>query len=64
MWPEPIFVEINTHYIVWKKVAQKYGILFFIIEKLPKVNNRPLGENSPKVVTLAVSQHFGMQILW
>jgi hypothetical protein len=35
-----------------KKVAKKYGLLLQFSEKIPKVNNHPLGENSPNLVTL------------
>jgi hypothetical protein len=34
-----------------KKVAKKFGYSV-IYKKLPKINNRPIGENSPNQVTL------------
>jgi hypothetical protein len=40
-----------------KKVAQKYGLLLF--KKLPKVNNRQMGENSPNLVALAENTWHG-----
>jgi hypothetical protein len=27
---------------------------FFILKKLPKIKNRPMGENSPNLVTLPI----------
>jgi hypothetical protein len=39
-----------------KKVAQKFWNTFVIFKKLPKVNNRLTGENSPHVVTLTQSR--------
>jgi hypothetical protein len=35
-----------------KKVDQKFGLLLFLPKKLPKENNRPIGENSTNPVTL------------
>jgi hypothetical protein len=35
-----------------EKEAQKCGLLLKISKKQPKVNNHPLGENSPNRVTL------------
>jgi hypothetical protein len=37
---------------VGKKVAQKVGVLLKFSKRLPKVNNHPIGENSPNLVTL------------
>jgi hypothetical protein len=38
---------------MWEKVAQKiYAGYFCNFQKLPKVNNHPLGENSPNLVNL------------
>jgi hypothetical protein len=36
-----------------KKVAEKIWATSVIFKKTPKVNNRPIGENSPNLVTLA-----------
>jgi hypothetical protein len=36
----------------WEKVVRSE-----IFEKLPKVNNRPMGENSPNLATLAGSNN-------
>jgi hypothetical protein len=43
----PFFVKINTEHLSRKKVAQKIATSV-IFKKLPKENNRPMGENSPK----------------
>jgi hypothetical protein len=44
---------------VEKNVAIEFGILLYIIfKKLPKVNNRPKGENSPNLVSLVVKIQF------
>jgi hypothetical protein len=42
------------------KSSTKIWTTFVIFEKLSNVNNRPLGENSPNLVTLALNQ--GVQI--
>jgi hypothetical protein len=52
MLPNPFLVTINTQLYRWKTVAKVFGLLFFFFNKLPKENNRPIGENSPDLVTL------------
>jgi hypothetical protein len=52
-YPNPFFVKICAFLLPWKKVDQKVGPLQFVIfKKLPKVNNRSMGEKSPNLVTL------------
>jgi hypothetical protein len=53
MWPKPIFDKINT-FIIYTlgKSGTKIWATSVFFQKLPKVNNRPLGENSPNLVTL------------
>jgi hypothetical protein len=47
-----------------EKVAPKRGILTYVIFKtLPNVNNRPMGENSPNLVTLMPCQYIGTSAL-
>jgi hypothetical protein len=46
------------HALIMEKEAQKCGLLLLIFEKQPKVNNNPLGENSPNLVTLSASTFF------
>jgi hypothetical protein len=41
---------------MWKIVAQKICSTSVIFKKLPKVNDRPIGENSPNLVTLFLGQ--------
>jgi hypothetical protein len=36
----------------WEKVPQKFGLILKYIKKLPIENKRPIGENSPNLVTL------------
>jgi hypothetical protein len=36
-----------------EKVAQLFVLLLQILQKIPKVNSHPMGENSPNLVTLA-----------
>jgi hypothetical protein len=38
------------------KSSQKCGLLLQFSKTMPKVNNRPLGENSPNLVTLLSSR--------
>jgi hypothetical protein len=37
------------------KSSLKFGLLLQFSSKLPKVNNRPMGENSPNLATLFVA---------
>jgi hypothetical protein len=41
--------------ILQGKSGTKIRATFVFFQKLPKVNNRPLGENSPNLVTLLVT---------
>jgi hypothetical protein len=55
MWPKPIFDKINTYIIYTSgKSDTKIWATFVFFQKLSKVNNRPLGENSPNLVTLSM----------
>jgi hypothetical protein len=45
MSPNHFFVKINTQQVPWKT-----SVIFKPL--LPKVNNRPIGEHSPNLVTL------------
>jgi hypothetical protein len=61
--PNPFFANIyvimHTYInLTLKKVAQKCRLLYIIFKKQPKVNNRPLGENSPNLATLPIPQFF------
>jgi hypothetical protein len=46
--PNPFFAKIDPQLLLAIKVAQNWGY-FVNFEKLPIVNNRPLGENSPNL---------------
>jgi hypothetical protein len=46
---QPIFVEINPYR---GKSSPKMWSISLILNKLPRVNNHRLDENSPKLVTL------------
>jgi hypothetical protein len=35
-----------------KFILEKLWAIYLIFKKLPKVNNRPIGENTPNLVTL------------
>jgi hypothetical protein len=39
----------------WNKVAQTFGLPLHFSQNLNKVNNRPIGEKLPNLVTLAVN---------
>jgi hypothetical protein len=52
MWPNPLIVKIHTSHL-WKKYLKNVGY-FCNSKKLPKLNNRPLGENSLNLVTLEI----------
>jgi hypothetical protein len=49
---KPIFRQNKYIIFTVEKVTQKVSVLF---KKLPKESNRPIGENSPNLVTLASS---------
>jgi hypothetical protein len=46
-----IFVKIN---FAVEKGSSHFWVAFVITPKLPKVNNHPIGKNSPNLVTLYV----------
>jgi hypothetical protein len=48
---QSIFVKNSTQLLQWKKGSQKMSAIPAIFKK-PKVNNRPICENSPNLVTL------------
>jgi hypothetical protein len=47
---QPIFWLNQYVAFLWQ--AQKFGLLLKFSKNLPKVSNRPIGENSPNLVTL------------
>jgi hypothetical protein len=50
------FLPKTMHKIVpLKNVVHIFWLLLYIIEKLPKVNNHPIGENPPYLVTLMLT---------
>jgi hypothetical protein len=56
MSPNPVFAKIMYITFIVEEVVQKFWLLLYIIsKKLAKVNNHPKGENSPKLVTLAIT---------
>jgi hypothetical protein len=50
--PNQLLPELHTLLILREKSSAKIWAAFAIFKKLPKVNTRPLGENSPNLVTL------------
>jgi hypothetical protein len=50
--PNNFFVKMNTGLSPWKKEEQKFVLLLSFSNELPKVDNRPIGETSPNLVTL------------
>jgi hypothetical protein len=54
MYPNPVFCP-NYYLHNWYRV--KFSPKIYVIFKtLPKVNNRPMGEHSPNLVTLMLNQ--------
>jgi hypothetical protein len=49
---QSIFAKFNTHFFLKKRVSPQYWTTCVIFKMLPKVNNRPIGEHSPNLVTL------------
>jgi hypothetical protein len=48
----PFFVKINALLLLREKKTKNFFATFVIFETLPKVNTRPMGENSPNLVNL------------
>jgi hypothetical protein len=56
MYPNPFFVKIIASLLKWKRLIEKLGYLCnFQPKKSPKVNNSPIGENLPNLVTLVAT---------
>jgi hypothetical protein len=51
MWQNAFLPKLIHNFLPWKKAAQNLGYCC-IFKKLPKEYNRPIGENSPNMVTL------------
>jgi hypothetical protein len=51
MWPNPFLSELK-HKLYREKSGLIFCATFVIFKKLPKVNIRPIGENSPNLVAL------------
>jgi hypothetical protein len=51
MLPNPFFDKINHHFTV-EKSSTKIWATSAMFEKLPNINSRPIGENSPNLVNL------------
>jgi hypothetical protein len=52
MWPNSFFGKVNIKHLPWIKVEKNFGLLLYFSKNLHKENNRPIGENSPNLVTL------------
>jgi hypothetical protein len=53
--PNPLLPKFNACLEAWKK-EPKSLTNFVIFKNLPKIYNRPIGENSRNLVTLAETQ--------
>jgi hypothetical protein len=63
MLPNPFFLSKLMHInFTMLKSSPKFGLLLSFLEELPKVNHRPIGENSPNLVTLVGSLVHGGDI--
>jgi hypothetical protein len=49
---QPIFKSKLISNIYFGQSSHKLWAIYVIFQKLPKANNRPLGKNSPNLVTL------------
>jgi hypothetical protein len=56
MQPNPFLLKLIQN-LYFGKNSPKLWATSVIFEKLPKDNNRPLGENSPTVATLLRTGH-------
>jgi hypothetical protein len=45
-----------------EKSSPKFGLFQQFSKKLPKENNRPIGENTPNLVTLLFGQNFSFLV--
>jgi hypothetical protein len=48
---QTFFVANNTNLLLWKKVTPKIWPSF-VVKKIPKEKNHPIGQKSPHLVTL------------
>jgi hypothetical protein len=58
MRPNPFFVKISAQLLPRKKTNFGGPLFKFFFKKLPKENNRPMGEKSPNPVTLSLLRIF------
>jgi hypothetical protein len=56
-WANQFFVAINPELVTWKNISQEFVLLLKLPKKLPKEYNRPIGKNSPNLVTLVVANN-------
>jgi hypothetical protein len=56
MDPNPFFVKIDFTTFTVEKSSPSIWAISVIFKKLPKVNNHPIGDNSPNPVTLLVGR--------
>jgi hypothetical protein len=59
---QTIIWSIYTHNFFWEKNEAKNWATSKNFPKLPKVNNGPMGESSPNLVTLHVVDNVGCSI--
>jgi hypothetical protein len=52
LWPNPHFIKINTKTCIVEKSSPRLCATSVIFENLPKENDRLIGENSPYLVAL------------
>jgi hypothetical protein len=55
---QSICCENECTIFIVKKVAQLFVLFLQFSQKLPKLNSRPIGENSPNLVTLCMIPNF------
>jgi hypothetical protein len=61
--PSPFVANMNIYTLILKrkKVAQLFVLHLQFSRKLPKGNSRPIGENSPNLVTLGLPNSFNVR---
>jgi hypothetical protein len=63
MWPKTFFCQTICISFTVEKSYSKIWAISVIFIKLPKVNNDPIGANSPNLVTLDAARAFRLSYI-
>jgi hypothetical protein len=60
-WPNPFLVNLTFNFYLGKR---QHWATFVFLKKVPKESNRPVGENSPNLVTLCMTRLFAEPLVF